>query len=261
MSNEQVIKWIELVELSCVDLKINYIDIIIDQAGSNFSLLPTLDSFESPVQWCSLFTGLPEEILHEDAPLLIRIELDNAIQRQWLVELVSTFAESHQLLLVASLWPFDILANYLTQCIDVFCGSQEGILRFYDPRLFPLLFSHILDEHQQQQLLKPAIFWSWMDRDNRPRQMPGDGTLLSDDDAPPKFFLNDQQQEYLMCLCDVNIFLDHVFLPEIQGLTQEALFVVCYEGMIAATSAGLLMDDEREEFVKEFIINHMANTA
>jgi hypothetical protein len=254
MKTESITKWIALAELSCADLKINHIDIIIDQAGNDFSLIPTLASFEFSVQWCSLFTTLPEEILLEDAPLLIRIDLSNTLQRQWLNELTAQFAGSGQLLMLCSAWSFNNLSDYLIRCTDVICGSQEGILRFYDTRIFPVLFSHILDTEQKKTLLRPAIFWSWLDREGQPCQIPGNGSSLKADDKKPRIELSDQQLEKLMCICDVNLLLRHLIVPAQYVMSQEELFSLCYEGMLAATLAGLLLDDEREDFVKKFIL-------
>lgn len=253
MNNEQVIKWVDIIESSCADLKIKYVDIIIDQAGSDFSLIPTLTNFETSIHWCSLFKNLPEEVLWEDAPLLIRIDLNNPLQRQWMIELATQFAGTGQLLLLCSVWPFDSLADYLNLTTNVICGNQEGIFRFYDPRIFPLLFSHILDTHQQDHLLRPAIFWSWLDRDNIPREIAGNGALLKREEEIPMLILNDRQLENLMCVCDVNILLRHLTVQGTLKTEQEKLFTVCYEGMISATEAGLLMDDDRETFVKNLL--------
>ena len=254
MNNEQVIKWVELIESSCTDLKIKHIDMIIDQAGSDFSLLPTLTNFETAIQWGSLFKDLPEEILLEDAPLLIRIDLDNTQQRQWMIELDMQLAGTGQLLMLCSIWPFASLADYLTRCTNVVCGSQEGIFRFYDSRIFPLLFSHILNAKQQAHLLRPAIFWSWLDRDNQPRQIAGNGALLKREEEISMLILDDRQLENLMCVCDVNLLLRHLTVPDTLTMGQETVFSVCYEGMMAATEAGLLMDDERDDFVKQRLL-------
>lgn len=253
MNNNQVLTWIDIIESSSADLKIKHIDIIVDQAGSDFSLIPTLSHFETSLQWCSLFKNLPEEVLLEDAPLLIRIDLKNTLQRQWMIELATQFAGTGQLLILCSIWPFNSLADYLNQTTNVICGSQEGIFRFYDPRIFPLLFSHILDKHQQEHLLRPAIFWSWLDRNELPCQIAGNGALLTRDEEIPMLILNDKQLENLMCVCDVNILLRHLIAPDTLKKDQERLFTICYEGMLSATEAGLLIDDDREAFVKNLL--------
>lgn len=257
MNIERINGWVNLVESTCVDLKVKYIDIIIDQAASDFSLLPTLASFTPEIQWRSLFNGLPEEVLLEDAPLLIRIEFNNTLQRQWLVELALQFGETDQILMLCSLWPFDVLAKRLIHCIDVSCGGQDGVLRFYDPRLFPFLFSHVLGAEQKQLLLDPVMLWSWLDRDHFPQQLSGNGASPSLDEKLPKLVLEDQQQEYMMCVGDTKILLNRFDIPESCKLTQEGIFIQCYEGMVAATEAGLIMDNEREAFVKNRLLENI----
>lgn len=253
MNNESISKWMELIELSCNDLQINHIDIIVDQSGSEFSLLPVLSSFEVSIQWDSLFSGLPEEVLEHDSPLLIRIDLNNGLHRQWMIELATQYSQSGQLLILCSAWPFAALASYLKNYINVEYGGQEGIFRFFDSRIFPLLFSHVLSAQQQRYFLRPAIFWSWMDRDNTPRQISGDGNLLSSREEVPLLVLSDKQLEDLMCICDVNLLLRHLTKPAELKMNQEQLFLFCYEGMITATNRGLLMDDERDEFVTNLL--------
>lgn len=254
MTSDNAIKWIDLLELSCSEFKAHHIDIIVDQAGSEYSLLPALESFKPAVQWASLFKGLPEEIVQDDAPLLIRIDFSQPLQRQWLVELAPQLGNRDQLMVLCSMWRFTELAQYLTCCLDVTCGEQNGILRFYDPRIFPCLFSHVLDADQQQILLQPAIFWSWLDHDRHPCRMPGKGSLPKQRD--PKLILDDRQREYLMCVVDVNTLLRRFVLPGSLKMTREQLFLQCYRGMIAATDAGLLMDADRESFVKNIILNN-----
>jgi hypothetical protein len=258
MNAERATKWIDLLESSCEEFNTKCIDIIVDQAGSEYSLLPALASFIPPVKWISLFKDLPEEVVQEDAPLLIRIDFTQPLQRQWLVELALQLGNTDQILVLCSLWRFNELAKYLTCCVDAHCGEQNGILRFYDPRIFPCLFSHVLDVSQQKLLQQPAVFWSWLDRDRSPCRMPGNGALPKN--ITPKLVLGDRQREYLMCVVDVNILLRRFVLPDTIKMTREKLFVQCYEGMIAATEAGLLMDADREAFVKNIILNDKAIT-
>lgn len=257
MRTKHITKWIELIELSCADLNINHIDIIVDQSGNDFSLIPTLTSFESAVQWCSLFKNLPEEALLEESPLLIRIDLKNNLQRHWLNELATEFTETGQLLVLCSTWTFSNLFDYLNHCINIICANQAGIFRFYDTRVFPLLMSHVLTAPQKKQLLRPGVFWSWMDRDSHPHQIIPDGKSFKQNEKTPVLELSDEQYEKLMCICDANLLLRHFIVPDKFSQAKEKLFLHCYEGMLAATDNGLLMDDLREEFVKKSILEEM----
>ncbi|MNQ61664.1 hypothetical protein D3C85_759850 [compost metagenome] len=165
--------WLDLLESSCARVSITCLDIIVDQAGSKSPLLPSILSVEPPLPWFSLFSGLPEAGAEELAPLLLRVDLTQPLQRHWLLGLMHDLDASSQLLILASRWPFQDLAHYLGRCLEARNGGYLGLLRYYDPRVFPLLFSHVLHPEQQQQLLRPAVFWSWLDRDGMFQRLSG----------------------------------------------------------------------------------------
>ena len=158
---------------SCATASITCLDIIIDQAGSDAPLLPSVLSVEPSLPWYSLFTGLPEAGAEDLAPLLVRVDLAQPLQRHWLIGLMHELDGRSQLLALASLWPFQALAEHLGRCLEARNGGCLGLLRYYDPRLFPLLFSHVLQPDQQQPWLRPAVFWSWLDRDGVPQRLLG----------------------------------------------------------------------------------------
>lgn len=251
MEKQQVLHWIALLEASCADAQMTHLDMIVDQSGGDFSLVSALNSFTPPILWQSLFKGLPEEVVGEDAPLLIRVDLQDVAQRQWMVEFMLHVAGRPHVLVVCSLWPFAQLADYLTGCLDASHCGKAGVLRFYDPRLFPLLFTHVLNEEQQHQLLRPAIFWSWADRDGEAQRRSGDGTLLTAQEQGVRIDLDDRQLEYLMCACDANMLLGRLNPQDYPPMSEEQRFQACYSGMVEATKAHLLMDEAREQFVVE----------
>ncbi|MEI7100826.1 DUF4123 domain-containing protein, partial [Klebsiella pneumoniae] len=74
------------------------------------------------------------------------------------------------------------LANWLTQCMDILQEGRSGILRFYDTRVFPLLFTHILSDEQQEPLMRPALFWAWQDLDGQAKGINGSGLLPERDE-------------------------------------------------------------------------------
>ena len=75
--------WVSKHEPLCAEIETEYLDFIIDQSGLDYSIIPALEEFSPPLQWQSLYLGLPEESLPEMA-LLIRIALNVPLQRQWL---------------------------------------------------------------------------------------------------------------------------------------------------------------------------------
>lgn len=240
-------QWIEEVAATCRTSTIDHLDIIIDQAGLDFSIIPALNALS--IEWLSLYRGLPEEFIVDEAPLVARISLDEAQQLRWLQDISQQVVVQAPLLLLCSPWPFSALANWLTQCMDILQEGRSGILRFYDTRIFPLLFTHVLSEKQQEALLRPALFWAWQDMDGKSRGLKGSGVLPAHDEKSQKIDLSDRQLEYLMCICDVVALLEHCAPPEHVYTSRQALFSDCYQGMVEATEQGIIVDDAREAWV------------
>lgn len=246
MSGSQLPAWLELLEVSCAEVGLTYLDCIFDQAGSDTPLLPSVLSVEPVLQWHSLFTGLPEESAVDLAPLLVRVDLAQPLQRQWLLGVMQDINVRSQLLVIASAWPFYALADHLGRCMEARNGGCMGVFRFYDPRLFSLLFSHVLLPEQQRLLLRPAVFWSWVDRDGVPRHLPGSpGTP-----EPFDFIeLSDSQMDTLCCASDATLAMSSLNDDLPAEWRVERRFHVCYDGMLQASRAGLLTTDQREAFI------------
>lgn len=94
--------WLDKIQLTCQQIGHNYVDMIIDQCGVNFSVIPALSGFSPAIKWQSLYRGLPENIYPDDAPLLVRIELEDAQQVQWLYALAHEAAATAPLLVLGS---------------------------------------------------------------------------------------------------------------------------------------------------------------
>ncbi len=240
-------QWIEEVAMTCRTSGSGYLDVIIDQSGLDFSVIPALNALS--VEWQSLYHGLPEAFLVEDAPLIARISLDNVQQMTWLQDISQRVAVQAPLLLLCSTWPFSVLAAWLTACVDALHEGRGGILRFYDTRIFPLLFTHILSEEQQTLLLRPALFWAWQDMDGNGRAIKGIDMPPVRDEKKHKINLSDSQVEHLMCVCDVMVLLTHCEPPAGTYISRQALFMDCFQGMVEATRQGIILDDERESWV------------
>jgi hypothetical protein len=177
-------QWIEEVAGTCRAFGTDYLHVIIDQAGVDFSVIPALNSLS--VEWQSLFHGLPEAFIVDDAPLVARFTLDDLEQMRWLQDISQQLAIQAPLLLFCTYWPFSALANWLTQCMDILQEGRSGILRFYDTRVFPLLFTHILSDEQQEPLMRPALFWAWQDFDGQAKGIKGSGLPPERDEKAPK---------------------------------------------------------------------------
>ncbi|WP_350307460.1 DUF4123 domain-containing protein [Photorhabdus viridis] len=249
MNDDQITDWIAVLEASAKDVGMHCLDIIVDQSGGEFSLIPALKSFSPEIKWCSLFQGLPEEMRGDDAPVLIRIDLTHPGQQQWMQEIILRLREEPLLLILCSSWSFDLLSQYLIQCADAAYAGQAGILRFFDPRIFPVLFSHVLDEAQQQQLLRPVLFWSWLDRDGVSKFLLGEGNTEPVNDAIEKIDLTDKQLAFLLCVSDAHQLMPRLNENEYPDVSREQLFNHSYALMVEASDKPIVLDDDRASFV------------
>ncbi|WP_460120902.1 DUF4123 domain-containing protein [Pseudomonas sp. S2_C03] len=240
--------WLEQLKSSCAEASITCLDIIIDQAGGA-PMLSSVLSVEPALPWQSLFTGLPEASAEDLAPLLVRVDLAQPLQRQWLKGLIQFLNNRSQLLVLASCWPFEVLAENLGQCLEARHAGRLGLLRYYDPRIFPLLFSHVLQVDQQQVLLRPALFWSWLDIDGEPRW------LMGNPDRPPSphnfthIELSDVQLQAFACICDALQATEdlHEALPSDWSAQQR--FDACCLALFEALQNGLSLTSERDSYL------------
>ena len=243
--------WLKVLEQSCDRFGITCLDVIIDQAGSDAPILPSVRSVEPPLPWHSLFSGLPEAAAQDLAPLLVRVDLTQPIHRQWLLGLMHALDGRSQLMMLASRWPFPLLTQHLGHCMEADNGGHLGLFRFYDPRLFALLFTHVLRPDQQQLLLRPAAFWSWQDRDGIAQFRLGGS---ASPDSPARFdpiALTDLQVNILCCASDATLAMRALSVEFPADWSAERRFRVCYSAMLKADEAGVLVRDQREAYVLE----------
>lgn len=245
--------WLDKIQQTCQEINLTYIDIIVDQCGIDYSIIPALSGFSPEIEWRSLYAGLPEDIYQEDAPLLVRIALNDDQQVHWLYDLADAVSATSPLLILASRWPFSALSAWLRQCVDANHEGREGIFRFWDTRIFSYIISDVLSP-EQNQLLRPALFWSWLDRDGKPELLNGNGASPVKDLVCQQISLTDRQFETMMCLCDAGLYLLYEPLPENCFKTKEGEFAACFRAMLAATQERVLFDDKRREWITERIL-------
>lgn len=251
MNTTHITDWVNLLQQTCADIKITHLDFILDQCGIDFSVIPVLRDFSPPLVWRSLYQGLPEDALPEESPLLIRISLNDPQQKQWFTELAQKVQKTAPLLVLCSPWSFTTLAEWLTACIDATHEGRAGLFRYFDARIFPYLFSHILEPVQQAQLQRPALFWSWLDLDEKPGLLMGQGAQPAINEKCQNIALRDSQLEALMCICDVRLMLRYRDVPDTGFTSQDERFTACFKGMLSATAKGMILDKEREDWVIE----------
>lgn len=85
--------------------------------------------------------------------------------------------------------------------------------------------------------------------------MTGNGSPPGFNEKCQKIDLDDRHFEYLMCVCDVNIFLNHKLIPESWSSSREELFQNCFNAMLVATDTGIILDEERDVWVMGWLEN------
>lgn len=255
MKSAPITAWLGVLEAMGTAAGTTGLDVIVDQAGSATPLLPRLLGLDAPLPWHSLFAGRPEEGAEDVAPLLIRVDLAQPLQREWLSGLLHHLDARAQVLVLASPWDLPPLAEHLGHCLQASNGGYPGLLRYYDPRLFPLLFSHVLEPQQQQRWLHPVAFWSWLDRDGRPQCLVGQAERAESAEPVAPLELSDRQLETLGCASDATVVMADLgaAFPLDWGL--ERRFQMSFAAMLEATEAGLLLPPEREAFVLDTLGN------
>ncbi|MDR0277398.1 MAG: DUF4123 domain-containing protein [Paucimonas sp.] len=251
MSSENARQWLVLLQETCTRLGSPHLDLLIDQTGCQEDLPTGIGQLEPPMPFRLLFEGMPEEGISHLGPLLIRIEMAQSLHRFWLEELIEAFVGDSRLLALVSPWPFERLAGYLQQCLEAANGGVVGVLRFYDPRLFPLLLSHVLDPQQQSQLLRPALCWSWLDRNGQPCYQRGEGASAATPDVFQPIELSDDQMHRLGCASDATVTMGKLAAELPAQWQAEQRFQACYAAMLEADAAGLLTSAQRTAFVRD----------
>ncbi len=232
----------------CGSANVGHIDVVVDQAAWDVSILPGLRLLEPGMSWFSLFSGMPEEALLEQAPILMRINLDDWRHKAWLEELVEQAGHLPRLMLLISPMPFDALAKALQELSQLEWGRQSGLLRFYDPRVMPELLASVLNPEQKEQFLRVAQFWSWLDRDRKPAWLHGiyRSSQAQAENLSP-ISLTDAQFDRLGSLSDAQSLLGVARLT-FPGLSHEQCFLRCYRLALQASQENYFGD--LKEYIK-----------
>ncbi|WP_170739816.1 DUF4123 domain-containing protein, partial [Escherichia coli] len=89
----------------------------------------------------------------------LRLYFALSSHRKFLAQLMASFADTPRLTLLISPLTFDLLGRHLQVLSQVQWEEQTGLLRYYDNRVFPLLFTHVLTNEQQATFTDIALFW------------------------------------------------------------------------------------------------------
>lgn len=203
--------WYEQLQQAATELGQPYIDVILDQTGGVWGYPPyaLVQRMHPALPWYSLFTGTPEEHLLQQAPLLMRLDLQTWQHKALLQDLFEGWRLESRLMLLLSPLPFEELSARLTALLQMELGGRGGILRFYDPRIFPELLNSILTDEQSAPFRQAASFWGWLDRDGQQHWLRGDcHPDQIGGELPPVLRVSDAQYELLGCISDANQLLD-----------------------------------------------------
>lgn len=234
--------WQEQIEHVCTTVSVHQVDLLFDQAAWHTSLVGALEQLRPVVPWFSLFSGTPEENLLEQAPLLMRLDLTHWQHKAWLEELVTHCAADARLLVVISPLSFGALSQALQALSQIRWGGQGGLLRYYDPRIFPLLMSSILKHDQQAEFRQLAFYWGWLDRDGQGRWLKGESVSGKNTvEVSPFLELSDEQFELIGCISDAQALLSCGGFNQV-GRNKEQHFSLLYSLALQASQENYFGD-------------------
>jgi hypothetical protein len=229
--------WLTQIELVCGEVEIDHVDILLDQADWINAALPVLRVMKPQAPWFPLFTDTPEEHLLHVSPLLIRLDITQPEHKAWLAECLRYYSINRLLILISPL-PFEDLSKATRAFSQAKRGGRIGLLRYYDPRVFPVLMNSIFTGEQRSLFQQMTAYWSWLDRDEQPQWLQGKGEAqLSPATVPECIEMSDQQVEWLGCITDAQILLDEDRSFAL-GRNNELSFLRLYDLAVQASNSG-----------------------
>ncbi|RAI65511.1 DUF4123 domain-containing protein [Pseudomonas fluorescens] len=236
------IQWLEQIEQVCASAELHEVNLLLDQANWSHCAVPGLQALGPKAPWFSLFTGMPEEKLLDQAPLLMRLDLTIWQHRAWLEELIEHGASEARLMVLVTSLRFEELSHALQALLQMQWGERVGLLRFYDPRIFPELMNSILTSEQRAEFLQVACCWGWLDREDQPQWLPG--TRLrkqSGIEVSPFVELSDEQCARIMCIGEAQQLLTGGEFDHLDG-SREQRFNLLYSLILQARQESYVGD-------------------
>ncbi|QDI07303.1 hypothetical protein electrica_01095 [Klebsiella electrica] len=228
--------WMQQAESLCSAAGQDYIDVLVDQAGTDQPLQNALRQLSPEALWFELFEGTPEGGTLEYSPVVMRLHFAVTSHRMWLEQLLEYFSDSPRLTLLISPLAFDLLCRHLQALSQVQWEEQTGLLRYYDNRVFPSLLAHVLTVEQQAAFTDIALFWGWRDRDGEIVWKSGSflptRTLA---DEPELSRVDDAQVDLMGCIGDAETLMKE---KSVSNLSRESHFAHCLNIAFNANEAG-----------------------
>lgn len=232
--------WMQQAESLCSAAGQEYIDVLVDQAGTDQPLQNALHQLSPDVLWFELFEGTPEGGTLEYSPVVMRLHFAVTSHHMWLEQLLEYFSGTPRLTLLISPLAFDLLCRHLQILSQVKWEEQTGLLRYYDNRVFPSLLAHVLTPEQQATFTDIALFWGWRDRDGEIVWKTGTFSPAHElIDEPQIGIVDDEQIELMGCISDAEALMARQLPPQIG---KEGHFEHCLSMALNASRQGYLGD-------------------
>jgi hypothetical protein len=241
-------QWLEQAEFLSLNASLDYIDLIINLAGTDRTGRDMFCHMTPAIKYASLFEGMPEEGLKDEGAFVARLSWSEWQHRTFLVDLMRYWGGGSRLMLAITPLVFDEMKNQLLAMSQFEWENQTGIFRFYDSRIFPELFSHVLSEEQQALFTRIAFYWGWLDRDGiqtwKQGSMGPNSTIIPE---PTKLTLTDRQIEIIGCISDAETLARSLYREE---TSRETTFRHCFDAALAASREGFW--GELGEYVQQY---------
>lgn len=241
-------QWLEQSEFLSLNAGLNYIDVIIDQAGAEWPVADALNQLSPAVRQASLFKGTPEEGMQDEGPILVRFFWSEWQHKALLAELMQYWGKTFRVMLLISPLVFDELKSRLGALTQFEWEDQTGVLRFYDSRVFPALLSHVLSEQQQAAFTDIAFYWGCQDRDMCQIWIQGnigpESRVLPE---PTILTLDDRQIETIGCISDAEMLARNTGK---ENISREKNFQHCFTAALAASQEAYWGD--LSDYIQQF---------
>lgn len=241
-------QWLEQAEFLSLNASLDYIDLIINLAGTDRTGRDMFCHMTPEIRYASLFEEMPEEGLKDEGAFVARFCWSEWRHKMFLADLMRYWGGGARLMLALSPLAFNEMKNQLLAISQFEWGNQTGIFRFYDSRIFPELFSHVLSEEQQALFTRIAFYWGWLDRDGchiwKQGSIGPDSTVIPE---PAKLILTDRQIETIGCISDAEVLARNLYR---EGSSRETIFRNCFEAALAASREAFW--GELSEYVQQY---------
>lgn len=243
--------WLQRLAQQAHANRLEHIDLLLDATGLPAALPEPIAQQPNT----RLFDGTPEQELAEQGPQLRRVRLDDQPQLSATDALLDQLGTDRVLVLLSA-WPFETLSRHLRHATQASWGQgrHSGVLRFYDPRLFPLCCEALLPA-QSDWFHAPSIAWYWRDSQGQPRELAGRPRRPEELPSPlPALNLSDTQLFDLVAWSEAVRFSEDYALThrDLQLPSQEALHRYLVNGLRAAQREQV-PEAQRDDFLMSWI--------